>query len=349
MPLVQRARRIMRRVRLELWLVEGKEASSGQPLSLLCAGVGSYVLDLAFDGPYRRSRVGRIWLWNVSRALKEKGQGRSLALLRVRHPYLKLVRLPNSFFIPAWVRSEVDLPLRPSVLNTSSVRSDLRRIRQNRLTFSVTKDPRQFDAFYHRMYVPYIEEVHGRSAFIWPYEVMKRKFGSCELLQVGQTGQPISGILITYAGPTPRLWSLGVRDADRRYVREGAVTALFYYSFLHLAANGYQAADIGLSRSFLDDGVLRYKRKWGGRIVGTSVDWFVLEVLASTPGARGFLASHPFICRDGAGLSGAIFVDSDGKPSAEVLRHFHRRYEVRGLSKLSFYRTDGARAEEIDV
>lgn len=349
MLLVRRARRIIRRLRLELWLVEGREATSEQPLSLLCAGVGSYVLDLAFGGFYRKERVGRIWLWNLPRAVRERGHGGALALIGVRDPYRRLVRLPGSFSIPAWVRGEVDLPLGSAVLNSSSVKSDLRRIRNSGLASFVTKDPRHFHEFYHRMYVPYINEVHGRGAFIWPYEVMKREFRRCELLMVSKEGQPISGILITYARPTPRLWSLGVRDADRQYLRDGAVTALFYYSFLHLEANGYQAADLGLSRPFLNDGVVRYKRKWGVRIVGTSVDWFVLMNLASTPGAHGFLRSHPFIHRDAAGLCGAIFVDSDWKSTPDTLNGIQRRYAIPGLATLRLYRPHDTGTVEIDV
>lgn len=348
-PLVRRARRILRRLRLELWLVEGREATSGCRLSLVCAGVGAYVLDLAFGGPYRRRRLGRFWLWSLARAIKEKGQGRAMVIIGVRDPYVRLVRLPKSFFIPAWVRGEVDLPLGPSVLNRSSVKSDLRRIQNNRLRYSVTKDPRRFHEFYHRMYVPYISEIHGRSAFIWPYEVMKREFRSCELLVVRKERQPVSGILITYAKPTPRLWLVGVIDADRKRLGEGAVAALYYYSFRHLETNGHSVVDVGLSRPFLDDGVLRYKRKWGVRIVGTSVDWLVLKLLASTPGAHGFLASHPFICRDGAGLSGAIFVEPGWQASPGAAKSKQRHYAISGLRKISLYRIRGARVEEIDA
>jgi hypothetical protein len=329
--------------------VEGSEATSEQPLSVLCASVGSYPLDLVFGDSYRKHPVGRTWLWNLPRAVREKGRGCALALIGVRNPYLRLVNLTNGFVIPAWVRGEVDLPLGTAVLSKSSVKSDLRRIRKNRLQFCVTRDLKHFHDFYHRMYVPYITEAHGRSAFIWPYEAMKSEFDNCELLLIDKEGQSIAGILITYAKKTPRLWSLGVRDADRRHVEEGAVTALFYFSFRHLEKNGHRVADVGLSRPFLDDGVIRYKRKWGVRIVGTSTDWFVLKLLSSTPGARGFIRSHPFIFRSGDGLSGAIFVDSAWTSSPEELERIHLRHSIPGLARLRLYRLLDARAVEIDA
>jgi len=349
MLLVRRARRIIRRLRLELWLVEGNEATSEQPLSVLCAGVGSYLLDLVFADSYRKHYAGRVWLWNLSTAVREKGQGCALALIGVRDPYVRFVNLANSFFIPAWVRGEVDIPLGSSVLRSSSVESDIRRIRKHQLHFSITKDPKHFHEFYHHMYVPYISAVHGQSAFIWPYEVMKTEFDNCELLLVMKEGQSIAGMLITYAKPTPRLWSLGVRDADRRHVKEGAVTALFYFSFMHLQKNGYRVADVGLSRPFLDGGVLRYKKKWEVRIVGTSADWFVLKLLSFTPGACGFVGSHPFIFRNGDGLSGAVFVDPAWTSAPEELERIYRRYSIPGLAKLRLYRLGDVGAVEIDA
>jgi hypothetical protein len=349
MPLVRRAQRIIRRLRPELWLVEGSEATSEQPLSVLCASVGTYLLDLAFGDSYRKHHVGKTWLWNLPRAVREKGQGCALALIGVRDPYLRLVNLTNSFVIPAWVRGEVDLPLGSALLNTSSVKSDVRRIRKSRLQFSVTRDPRHFHEFYHRMYVPYITEAHGRSAFIWPYDAMKGEFENCELLLVKKEGRPIAGILITYDRPTPRLWSLGVRDADRRHVQEGAVTALFYFSFMHLEKSGYRLANVGLTRPFLDDGVLRYKKKWGVRIVGTSTDWLVLKLLTATPGARGFMRSHPFMFRSGGDLSGAIFVDSARTYSPEELERLKLRHSIPGLAKLRLYRLRDTRAVEMDA
>jgi hypothetical protein len=334
---------------LELWLVEGNEATSERPLSVLCAGVGSYLLDLAFGDSYRKRPVGRVWLWRLSRAVKEKGQGCALALIGVRGPYLRFVNLANSFLIPTWVRGEVDIPFGSSVLRNTSVKSDLRQIRKNQFHFSITKDPRHFHDFYHRMYVPYISAVHGRSAFIWPYEAMKSELDNCELLLVRKEGRSVAGILITYEKPTPRLWSLGVRDADRRQVKEGAVAALFYFSFMHLESNGYRVANVGLSRPFLDDGALRYKKKWGARIVGTSADCFVLKVLSDTPGACGFVGSHPFIFRNGDALSGAIFVDSASASSPEELQRIYQRYSIPGLAKLRLYRLGDAGAVEIDA
>ncbi len=347
--LVRRPRRILRRLRVDLWLVEGNEATSERPLCLLYGGVDSYPLELGFGDSYRKCHAGRAWLWSLSRAVKAKGQGCALALIGVRGPYLRLVKLADSFLIPSWVSGEVDLPLGSSILESSSVRSDIRRIRKHKLHFSITRDPERFHEFYHRMYVPYISAAHGRSAFILPYDAMKSEFGNCELLLVTKEGRSIAGILITYEKSTPRLWSLGVRDADRSHVKEGTVTALFYFSFMHLEENGYRVANVGFTRPFLDDGVLRYKQKWGARIIGASAECFVLKLLSNTPGASGFLGSHPFIFRSGDELSGAAFVDSASASSPAELRRIHQRYSLAGLAKLGLYRLGDSGAVEIDA
>ena len=349
LPLVLRGRRIARRLRLDVCIIEGKEAVGGEPLSVFCAGASSYPLQLAFGDNRRKHYEGRVWLWNLRRAIREKGQGCALLLVTVRRPYLRLMRPGNSFVIPAWVRGEIAIPLGPSVTKQKSVKSDLRRIRKNQLEFVVTKDPEQFNDFYHHMYVPHITQAHGRSAFIWRLEAMARKFEECELLLVRKKEQSIAGILITYAKPTPRLWSLGVLNGDRRYLKDGAIGALLSFTFEHLERNGHRVADFGLTRPFLDDGGLRYKKKWGLTIVGTSSDCFVLEILSPTPGACAFLRSHPFIFCDRGALSGAIFVDSGWTSSPEELQRINLQHSIPGIAKLRLYRLVEASAVEIEA
>ncbi len=349
LPLLLRGRRIARRLRLDICIVEGNEAVGGEPLSVFCAGASSYLLQLAFGDNRHKRYQRRVWLWNLRRAIREKGQGCALLLVTVRRPYLRLMRRGNSFVIPAWVRGEVAIPLGPFVTKQESVKSDLRRIRKNQLEYVVTKDPKQFDDFYHHMYVPHITQAHGRSAFIWRLEAMARKFEECELLLVRRKEQSIAGILISYANPTPRLWTLGVLNGDRKYLKEGAIAALVCFTFEHLARTGHRVADIGLTRPFLGDGGLRYKKKWGATIVGASSGCFVLEILSPTPGACAFLRSHPFIFCDRGALSGAIFVDSGWTSTPEELQRIHLRHSIPGIAKLRLYQLVEAGAVEIDA
>ena len=49
------------------------------------------------------------------------------------------------------------------------MKSDLKRLRENRLEFEITREPARFEKFYCEMHVPYIKEIRGAAAYIEPY------------------------------------------------------------------------------------------------------------------------------------------------------------------------------------
>lgn len=214
---------------------------------------------------------------------------------------------------------------------------DLRKIRVHSLGFEITQDPQQFDDFYQNMYVPYIIKAHGASAFIQPYEKMRAEFQNCDLLLITKQEERIAGFLIVYEKTGPRLWVSGIRDANREYVKDGVMGALYHFSFLYLKDKGFTKVKLGLSKAFLSDGVLQYKKKWSQKIVGTSSDWFALKILSYQGAAGSFLQKNPFIFESRGSLSGAVFVDTERPLSAKELRNIEKLYYTSGLSKLFIY------------
>ena len=136
------------------------------------------------------------------------------------------------------------------------------KIKRNHLDFFVTKDPAFFDFFYHRMYLPYMRERHRSRAIYREHEDMRKSFDHGELLFIRKGQDLIAGVLIDYQimETIPRTTQLGVLDGNADYVREGALAAIYYYTIKYLKDKGHQRFNVGLSRPFLSDGVLRYKR-----------------------------------------------------------------------------------------
>jgi hypothetical protein len=237
--------------------------------------------------------------------------------------------------VPGWVTGEVNLPLDPAVLQSDTLRSDLRRIRKNALSYHVTKNTEHFNDFYGHMYVPYVTQAHGDSAVILPHETMRAYFKNCELLRVLRAGQPIAAVLIAYDQPIPRLCSMGIRDARREFVRDGAIGALYHFALGYLQEKGFTKACFGLSRGFLLDGVLQYKRKFGMRLSRAGNEWFAMRILSDGPATRGMLRHVPLVIeRDGL-LFGVVFLDTDtGVVSEEDFLRLDKRFFVEGLSRL---------------
>ena len=143
--------------------------------------------------------------------------------------------------------------------------------------------------------------------------------------------------MIVYDEDGPRLWSAGVRDGDRRYVKQGALAASYYFSFQHLAEKGFDSVSLGLSRAFLNDGVLRYKRKWSQRLVSALPFAIALKVVAETPGCESFLRNNPFIFERAGELCGAVFLTDEGPLTAKEVKRLKREYLYDGLSQLVLF------------
>lgn len=325
-------------IRPRFWIAESQNSADGSKIMVLCAAQERdrrYLLRQFLGETHQERCIGRRWLWEIPRVTVQEGRGCCLVAVKTLGRFRRLLKPERWLYVPGWVAGDVDLPLGPDVLRTETVRSDLRKIRRNALQFHVTHDLKQLRDFYDHMYAPYIAQVHGGSAVIMSYESMKAAFPHGELLLVMQADEPIAGLLISYSGTTPRLWSLGVRDANRDLVRAGAIGGLYHFSVQHLCEKGYAKANLGLSRPFLRDGVLQYKKKFGMRLSRAGREWFAVRILEDSEATRTLLRETPLIVeRDGL-LYGLICVDASAdRLSEEDWERLDRQFFMPGLSQL---------------
>ena len=299
-------------IRPRFWIGQSQGRDDGLSISVLCvAGTWdrSFVFGEVLGDGYRERCVGRTWLWNLSKVWAKAGTECCAAVVRVRPGVRRLLGSAKWLRIPAWINGEVDLPLPAQVLKSGNVKKDLRKIRKHELDYEVTQDIKKFDDFYHHMFVPHIARAHGRGARIWPREFVLKHFENGELLLVKKGEQSIAGGVISYAEAVPLLALMGVRDGNREFVREGAIGARYHFTFRHLADKGFTKARLGKSRAFLHDGVLRYKKKLGMRLVGPSEGYFYLRVDQDTNASRAFLKANPLILESDGKLYGAVFTE----------------------------------------
>ena len=330
--------------KLNLWILNGEEISSHQELSIIYAGTEinrNYFTKLAYDNSFSETYLGKVWVWKIHKIVKEKGRSCSLMVIAVHKLLWRFFAKRAYFSIPFWVSSSANIAFANSLLTKSSdVKNEIQKIRNRKLSFEVTRDHSQFDNFYYNMYRPYIAAAHGDRAIIVEYDYMKKEFKNSELLLIKKEGEYIAGDLLVYRKRQGHPAYLGVKDGSFDYVQDGAIAATYLFSIRLFRGKGYKELDLGLSRPFLKDGVLRYKKKWGGSQIANSPladGIFLLEPLSKTPGLKAFLINNPFIFIDKRKINGAIFVDSHHSFSEEELEKMYNEYYFDGMSNIYIY------------
>ncbi|MFC1792032.1 WecB/TagA/CpsF family glycosyltransferase [Planctomycetota bacterium] len=340
--------RLFNVLRLDLWAIVGDEISSGQKLAIIYAGHDldkNFLVRLAFDGASEEHYIGKKWLWQIPQTVKKDDRDCSLAVVEVPNSFRALSEKMKCLYIPSWVNGETDISVDNPLLfkhKNTSLKSDLNKLRKNKLQFEVTNDLSELHNFYYNMYLPYISKVHGSTSKIMSYDYVKREFRKGglfnDLLLIKEQEEYIAGVLLHYKKNRAKLSTLGVKDGRLDYVKGGAIGAICYFSVQYLSEKGFTRIDFGGSRSFLKDGVLRFKRKWNQKISNKKEIGFLIKMISKTEAVKGFFLNNPFIYEDKMGLNGAIFVPGDQFLSKDAFAKIYKDYYIPGLSKLVIYR-----------
>jgi len=156
-----------------------------------------------------------------------------------------------------------------------------------------------------------------------------------ELVTAKLDGEPVSGCIVVYENGGVRAWSKGAVSLQRSRERACPLKALDFFQFTYLIEKGFSRLHMGGSRPFLKDGVLRYKKRLGMRLVAPSEREFALHATPGSPGAHAFLLNNPFVHERGGDLAGAMFVEGQ-TVSEEEARLAERDLGLRGLRGLDF-------------
>jgi hypothetical protein len=229
--------------------------------------------------------------------------------------------------VPEWIRMVARVPAPPEGFANSSARSDQRRVRKNGLTWRISHDPAELATHLRRDYYRYTRLRHGDDAFVQSPRLMRRSFCRGGLLWVEQAGRPLAGLVFEHSPPLLRMVTMACVDADARHLLQGALVALYLFSFDYARSRGLTAIDMRGSRPCLRDELFSVKRKFGGRIEEKPDNTYDLLVRwrTTTPPVLHFLGHSPLIVRERGRLS-ALCVAGDSPPV--VVPELLRRLEV---------------------
>lgn len=298
----------------------------------------NYISELAFGSNKSESYLGKLYLWHILFLIIFNKKKCSLIVIEGNNLHQFIFVKKDSFFIPVWIKGIVDIPL---VATNRSLKEDMRVIRKNQLDFMVTTDLDHIYDFYHNMYLPSIRVRHEERAFEIDFSSIQKEVENCDckLLLVTQENKTISGVLLV-DGNIPRLWVSGVRDANPIFWKCGAIGATYYFASLYWAERGYKQMNLGLTRGFLNDGVLQYKKKLNFVITGHDPNGFIIKPLNISSGLVAFLIGNPFVYLNDNKLISAVFMKKDKKSLNKVSEERQKKYDIKGLNGLNIFLYD---------
>jgi len=203
------------------------------------------------------TRTGTIWAWNL----------RSYAR-RHEHVVIDMHTWLSRFFTDGIlslrrVRQVFDLATPVETLfSNKDMKRERRRIEKFEPLFS--KDPKDLEFFYENLYLPFVHLRHEDVILIKQVFLLQDLVREGELCFVKEDGHIVAGQFCNLVGDTYSMLVFGL--ADESYLKEGAGAALYYYCIQRAIEKKARYIDYGLSRPCITDGIVGYKRKWGGRI-----------------------------------------------------------------------------------
>jgi hypothetical protein len=288
----------------DFFVVTGKEINSGMSLSVLWSGPDAHLAyfqkRIFGSHPVSLRRVGRRPVLMLDRLMNVFNC--SAAIIIQINRITQFIWRDDDVRAPLWVGCDVELSADRLYAKSESMRGDLRNIRRNELDWTISRAPDDLRSFFENIYLPTVTSSHGGSAL--PSSLVDRlhqfQSGSMELLQVLRKDEVIAGVTIDYQFGVPALRDSGVLSGADEIKKTGAISAAYLFAMDYLSSKGYSSVWFGLSRSFLHDGVLNYKRKFRPIVTSGSDDYILMRVRQLDEPTRSMLKSSACISmRDG--------------------------------------------------
>jgi hypothetical protein len=309
--LIVRTTRTLFFSRLQVRLLQGVEKSSRQTIRMAYVGDDTsyhYLVNLFFSEP-PETRVSRGLSWpHLSAELRTLSQAVDLSVLDLEFPLPLLIRHWKCLNVPRWVKQRVPIGDTweevSGRIGRKTRREAQRIIKKFDFRSRVVEGCRAAEHFYDRLYLPYIRQRHGHAAEIVGRERFIRECQRSQVIQLLQGDNVVAAVAVRLSNRQMTLAWTGIDTELPPAQRLGAADALDFFSLIYAYQCGCSHMDMGHSRACLDDGVLRYKRKWGASVYRKKLPQgsILIAPLTSSPAVFSLLANARFITLDGGRL-----------------------------------------------
>lgn len=265
--------------------------------------------------------------------------------------YPGLSRQNGIKFIPQWVVQKNSAFNGLDGFTKRDYRSayeDIRTSKKHNYGYLFTRSMRMLDFFYENIYLPFVDSRFNQEKINTTFSKMKQDFKKGGLLLLEDKDRYIGGSVIEIKDKTIHPIYTGVLNGDLGLLKKDALVALYYIYFKFAQDRGLKIIDLGLSRGFLDDGVLRYKSKWDTQIEFDKKrsNVFALKICNLNERTKNFLINNPFISIEKDGLTGNIFLDTSDPINHDEIS---KRYLLKGIDKLNIQSLTGKREKNNDT
>ncbi len=159
------------------------------------------------------------------------------------------------YILPQWVRTILHVKAPPDAhidrlgrKIQNDVRRNLRRLKDNGISYRITHDPDWFDMFYHSMYKPLAIARYGDLSILRPYKYVKHSFNSGCGIAISKNGEDIAGEIAYIRDLCLYSTSVGVLNGDVNIARSGVLQAFYCCDLILAYDHGCNQIDIGASR-----------------------------------------------------------------------------------------------------
>jgi hypothetical protein len=335
----------LRACRAEAAVFRGKERQSGEAVRVFYAGNREnlgFILQRLFSEYAQEGRAKKVPAVAVRRLAKEHAAEADLLFLDLELLYCRIMSGAGFIRIPQWVRQRYRVPdswqavLGSFRKNTRA--TDLRKVRKYGFTYALTRAESDFQSFYHRMHKPYLESRYEDLVIIEPEWKFMRQCRKGELMQIVRGGQVLGGVLLHRSDKRLAYVWVGVREGLEAELMKGVFSAMYYFTLLHGYEGGFDEVDFLGTRPLVNDGLFRYKRKWGTYVADSPVPRgdILLKPLRLIPPLQRFFAANSFIARDREGLCGKVLLDRGAGTIAD-LEEVEKNLATPGLKAIKIY------------
>ncbi|HZI76631.1 MAG TPA: GNAT family N-acetyltransferase, partial [Gemmatimonadales bacterium] len=203
--------------------------------------------------------------------------------------------------VPSAVRWEGDLAVVPPARPCASLRDDLRKVRQHGYVLTQSQDPEDWTFFYQEMVRPHAHGRYGPAAWHPSPRFIKQLARVATLHFVTRNGERVAGLCSVARGETVWFPLSGILGGDLLLLHQGAGAAATALTLDWARARGFRRVDNGRTSPFLEQGLARYKRKWGLLPVPDPLAHLAAIAVRSPLAGKAF-ARNPVLVEEGNAL-----------------------------------------------
>lgn len=297
-----------------------------------------YWLDRFSEDKVKIERSSWMTPWKICRNL-EKNRAKAEILMVESYGIQNRCWWNQGFLLPHWMEMEVDIEISQKKSRTKNI---IRNIRKNKLDCEMRREIEDFDLFYHRMYVPFVQARHGMSADIADYKHFAGKFSSEEsmLFFIIVDKEPLAAAYIEEKGEVHRLSAFGVLDGSEEIFRLGVVGALYYFVMKYFSERGEAKLLVGNSKPVVLDGVSEFKRQIGAvpylkDLPRQQKMWFIPS--GTTKPLTNILKSNPLYHLHEDALQMAVFLEEKDFSDLEQFQKYYKRLNTDQVDTVTLY------------